>query len=192
MDTRSQLIAEATTLLRSRGYCGFSYADLAERVGIRKASIHHHFPSKQDLGVELVDSYSRDFLGHLDLIWSGAGEAPAMLEAYADLYRDSLNQGLACLCGILASEVGIAPPTVAIGVARFMAANRHWLEKVVVLGQQQGAIAQRWEPQCAAELLLSICQGALLVARASGERESFDRAVNAMLAQMFHELVRPR
>jgi len=28
----------------------FSYADLAKSVGVSKASIHHHFPAKEDLG----------------------------------------------------------------------------------------------------------------------------------------------
>ena len=36
-------------LIASGGYNGFSYADISEVVGIRKASIHHHFPSKADL-----------------------------------------------------------------------------------------------------------------------------------------------
>ena len=53
-DTRAELLIQAETLVRGRGYAGFSYADLAEAVGIRKASIHHHFPTKVDLGAALV------------------------------------------------------------------------------------------------------------------------------------------
>ena len=44
-------------MLRSRGYAAFSYADLEKMVGIRKASIHHYFPKKEDLGVEIVETY---------------------------------------------------------------------------------------------------------------------------------------
>ncbi|MEF9673014.1 TetR family transcriptional regulator [Pseudomonas sp. PCH446] len=36
----------AQSLLALGGYNSFSYADIAERVRITKASIHHHFPSK--------------------------------------------------------------------------------------------------------------------------------------------------
>ncbi|HIE19064.1 TPA: TetR/AcrR family transcriptional regulator, partial [Candidatus Bathyarchaeota archaeon] len=33
------------------GYGGFSYSDLSKALGITKASIHHHFPSKEELGL---------------------------------------------------------------------------------------------------------------------------------------------
>lgn len=49
MDTRESLIKSAEYMLRSKGYAAFSYADLEKAVGIRKASIHHHFPKKKIL-----------------------------------------------------------------------------------------------------------------------------------------------
>ena len=55
-DTRSQLLAHAEALVRTQGYAGFSYNDLSLAVGIRKASIHYHFPSKTDLGLALIES----------------------------------------------------------------------------------------------------------------------------------------
>ena len=43
--TAERIVHEARNLIMTRGYNGFSYADIAEAVGIRKASIHHHFPA---------------------------------------------------------------------------------------------------------------------------------------------------
>ena len=57
LGTREALIRTAEQLMRTRGYSAFSYADLSESVGIRKASIHHHFPTKEDLGKALVEEY---------------------------------------------------------------------------------------------------------------------------------------
>ncbi|KFJ90149.1 TetR family transcriptional regulator, partial [Pseudomonas sp. 1-7] len=51
------MIQTAENLMRTRGYTAFSYADLSEAVGIRKASIHHHFPTKEDLGAAIVEEY---------------------------------------------------------------------------------------------------------------------------------------
>lgn len=48
--TALEIIEAAQELAQTRGYNGFSYQDIAERVGIRTASIHYHFPSKGDLG----------------------------------------------------------------------------------------------------------------------------------------------
>ena len=52
-----EIMANTRQLLTVGGYKSFSYADLAERVGIRKASIHHHFPSKEDLVHAVVQEY---------------------------------------------------------------------------------------------------------------------------------------
>ncbi len=57
MSTRSDLLTSAEVLLRTKGYAAFSYADLAEDIGIKKASIHHHFPTKEGLAIAIVESY---------------------------------------------------------------------------------------------------------------------------------------
>src|SRR5271156_1558165 len=46
---REEILDEATQLFAERGYEGTSMADLAERVGLRKASLFHHFTSKEVL-----------------------------------------------------------------------------------------------------------------------------------------------
>jgi TetR/AcrR family transcriptional repressor of nem operon len=47
--TEDEIIRCARTWLVDGGYNGFSHADIAEAIGIRKASIHYHFPTKVDL-----------------------------------------------------------------------------------------------------------------------------------------------
>jgi len=40
----------AEQLAQTKGYNGFSYADIAAQLGLTKASLHYHFPSKAELG----------------------------------------------------------------------------------------------------------------------------------------------
>ena len=47
-DTAEQILDLAETLIQTRGYSAFSYQDIADSLGIRKASIHYHFPSKTE------------------------------------------------------------------------------------------------------------------------------------------------
>ena len=51
---RQEILDEATQLFAERGYEGVSMADLAERVGLRKASLFHHFASKEVIYVEVL------------------------------------------------------------------------------------------------------------------------------------------
>jgi TetR/AcrR family transcriptional regulator len=48
-DTRERILTVARRLFASHGYHGTHLRDIARAVGIRKASIFHHFPSKDDL-----------------------------------------------------------------------------------------------------------------------------------------------
>jgi TetR/AcrR family transcriptional repressor of nem operon len=177
MNTKQCLLDHASELIRTRGYSSFSYADLAERVRIRKASIHHHFPSKEDLGVALVERYIEQFGISLSEIALTVAYPIEKLRAYADLYRQSLQAGWGCLCGMLASEVDVVPQSVAIGVRRFMDMNLQWLTQVIGEGQKQGSI----ESSMRAVTILSICQGALLVARSTQNCIYFDQAIESVL-----------
>ena len=53
-ERKQQILATAADILEHKSFAAFSYQDLADRLGIRKASIHHHFKSKDELGIELL------------------------------------------------------------------------------------------------------------------------------------------
>ena len=53
MDRKEQILSVAAELLQTRSFSAFSYQDLSDRLGITKAAIHHHFPSKEGLGKRL-------------------------------------------------------------------------------------------------------------------------------------------
>lgn len=49
MNRREHILEAATRLFAEKGYEGASMSDLADRVGLRKASLFHHFASKEEL-----------------------------------------------------------------------------------------------------------------------------------------------
>jgi len=180
-DTRTQLLTEGEAVVRSQGYAGFSYADLTGRVGIRKASIHHHFPAKEDLGVALVEAYTERFTAALADINAATADAPGCLEAYAGLYRSGLQAGQGCLCGVLASELKGLPDSIRAGVRRFFDLNADWLEGVIAAGQADGRFRSDLDARSQAMAVLASLEGAMLVGRALGSVEAFDAAAGASL-----------
>src|SRR3954466_8483408 len=86
--TRDQVLDVAERLAQTRGFNGFSYADIPAELGITKASLHYHYPSKADLGCAIVDRYGQRFRAALGQISATGRAASQQLEAYIQLYAD--------------------------------------------------------------------------------------------------------
>lgn len=179
-DTRPILMETALGLVRRSGYSAFSYADLAEVVGIRKASIHHHFPSKEDLGEALVAVYIENFVAAIGQIDRQTLDPIERLRLYAALYREGLARKEGCLCGVLASEIAVLPPRVQAAVRKFFAVNLEWLEQTLKAGAAdlRGGI----EPHRDARTILSAFQGAMFVALSTEDPAAFDSAADGLIA----------
>jgi len=54
-DSAQRILDVAERLVQTRGFNGFSYADIAEALDVTKASLHYHFPAKSDLGARLIE-----------------------------------------------------------------------------------------------------------------------------------------
>ncbi|HEX4801786.1 MAG: TetR/AcrR family transcriptional regulator [Myxococcales bacterium] len=179
-NTRDLLMETATGLVRRQGYSAFSYADLSDVVGIRKASIHHHFPSKEDLGEAVVDSYTASFSEKLDQIHKEASDPLEQLQRYAELYREGLGRKEACLCGVLASEIAVLPDRVQKGVRRFMSVNLDWLEKTLE-DDSDARLRPDIQPRRDARTVLSALQGALIIGLSTRDPAAFDETVEGLL-----------
>ena len=53
--SKEAILESAAQVFRQKGYHGASMADIAEAVQLQKASLYHHFASKQDILLELLD-----------------------------------------------------------------------------------------------------------------------------------------
>src|SRR5579862_413483 len=86
--TTTRILDVAERLVQTRGFNGFSYADIALEVGITKASLHYHFATKAELGRRLIARYTQGFEGALRSITAQLPHAAEQLRAYVKLYAD--------------------------------------------------------------------------------------------------------
>jgi TetR/AcrR family transcriptional repressor of nem operon len=180
-ETRARLLAEAEILLRTRGYAAFSYADLADRIAIRKASIHHHFPTKEALLAALVDEYLARFIATLATLAATQTDVRERLRAYARLFFDGIEQGLLPLCGALSAERNALPDGMRPVVARFFQLHLDWLVEQIDDGIASGDIAPQVNANDAAHLLLGALEGGSFVAWALEEPATMLRAFDAAM-----------
>ena len=121
-----------------RGFNGFSYADVAEELGITKAALHYHFPGKAELGEALDRRGTRP--GSRTRWSRSTGTSPtrpAKLRAYAQLYADVFQDDRMCLCGMLAADYATLPDPMRERVVRFFDDNERWLARVLEAGRSR-------------------------------------------------------
>jgi TetR/AcrR family transcriptional repressor of nem operon len=183
--TAERIMDAAQRMVQTRGYNAFSYADISAQVGIRKASIHYHFPSKKDLGRELAARYRAAFSDKLDLINIETGDSRRKLKAYAQLYLDALrDDDRMCLCGMLASDISTLPDEVRREVLGFFADNEAWLTKVLDDGRKTQLLSFSGPAKSEAQFFLSGLQGAMLVARTYGDEIRFRAIARKLFANL--------
>jgi TetR/AcrR family transcriptional repressor of nem operon len=174
----------AERLAQTRGYNGFSYADIAVQLGVTKASLHYHFPSKAELGRALVERYGVLFGEALEAIDRQAKEPPEKLRQYVGLYNSVLSNERMCLCGMLAAEYATLPAPMQEGLKSFFNANERWLTAVLEEGVRAGTFLFREPANERARVLLGALEGAMLVARSYGNPRRFQAAATYVLADL--------
>jgi TetR/AcrR family transcriptional regulator, transcriptional repressor for nem operon len=186
-DTATRILDSAERLVQSRGFNGFSYADVAAELGITKASLHYHFAGKAELGQALIERYAGRFADALEKIDADGGEAPVKLDAYAGIYGDVLRKKRMCLCGMLAADYETLPKPMREAVIRFFDDNETWLSGVFEQGRAEGSLRLDGSPREAAQTLVGGLEGAMLVARPYGEVARFEAAATRLLASLANE-----
>ncbi len=181
--TATRILDIAERLIQTRGYNAFSFADISEELGIEKASVHYHFPSKTDLGKDLVLRYRRSFGEALSAIEREIPDAPGRLKRYVQLYLDVLRDPeRICLCGMLAAEVSSLPRAVQEEVRRFFDDNETWLIRVLSEGRRAKSLRFNGSPEVEARTFLMGLEGAMMVARCYRDPRRFRTTARRLLA----------
>lgn len=184
MDMKTALLDSAETIARQRGFDGFSYADLASAVGIRKASIHHHFPTKAILGQAMMERYRIRLSNMLSEIESSTVRAADRLRGYIGLYHDALQGGKTiCLCVALSSDRNSLDDATLNEISLFHAASLAWLETLFDDAQSDGSIKNVMDSKQEAAQCLALVEGAQLMAHAQQDVDVFTSATTLILAR---------
>jgi TetR/AcrR family transcriptional repressor of nem operon len=174
----------AEELAQTRGYNGFSYADIAAKLGVTTPSLHYHFPSKADLGCALIDRYQGFFGTALAAIDQRGGTPADKLRRYAALYDSVMMNDRMCLCGMLAAEYATLPVAMQKGLKLFFDANERWLTAVLDSGRRAGGFQFTESSNARARVLLGALEGAMLVARSYNDPVRFQAAAKYLLADL--------
>ncbi|MEI2297648.1 TetR/AcrR family transcriptional regulator [Ensifer sp. MJa1] len=187
-DTHERILDAAERLMVSRGYNAFSYADISAEVGIGKATIHHHFPTKADLAAAVLARYRKNNRRHVEGLLAAVSDPVARLEAYIGYWEDCIaRQDMPfCIGALLASEIPSLPDNVVQQVRGHFADLTGWLGAVIEDGLAKGLLKTAQGPKAAAESLMATVHGAMLAARVAGSDPSVFSAITRPALNRLH------
>jgi TetR/AcrR family transcriptional repressor of nem operon len=168
-------------LVQTRGFNSFSYQDISDRLRIRKASIHYHFPSKESLGSTLLETYTEGFREWARPLLQQELSATELMQSYFDLFL-SISDGCNRICpfGAFASEWSALPVRLKKEVTALFETQRDWIREVIRKGRASGEFASNGTPEEQAQFLFASIQGAMQTARVQDNPAQF-RAITRQL-----------
>ncbi|CAN7500946.1 TetR/AcrR family transcriptional regulator [Mesorhizobium sp. LjRoot246] len=184
--TSEKILDVAQSLIVAGGYNGFSYADISAAIGIRKASIHHHFPTKAELVSVLVDRYRQQAETGLDSLRGQFSSPAEQLQSYLNYWRTCIRDASPsfCVCAMLAGEMQMLPEEVASRVRAHFHSLAGWLTSVLRAGVEQGLFRLNNRPEEEAQMLMASVHGAMLSARAFGDPGLFTTIVTPQITKL--------
>ena len=184
METDERILDLAERLVQTRGFNGFSYADIAQAMKVTKASLHYHFPAKADLGARLIERYERNFLAALEAIDAKGKDARDKLRRYAAIYEEVLRDNRMCLCGMLAAEFGTLPRPMREDMRHFFDENERWLVGVLEQGRKEKSLKFTGSTAEAAQTVIGALEGAMMIARSYGDVARFAAVKDRILKDL--------
>ena len=178
-NSRENILAAARSAAQARGYGGLNFRELAEDVGIRAASMYHHFPSKADLGAAVAKRYWEDSANRLDALLADSSDPIQSLRDYPNTFRKPLeSDNRMCMCSFMAAEYDDLPEAVKKEVQTFADVNVAWLAKVLIAANVVSP--EKSEPR--ARAIFAAVAGAQLMARSRSDIALYDSLIDSYRA----------
>lgn len=184
--TAEAILRCARSLIIMGGYNGFSYADISAVVGIRKASIHHHFPTKADLVAKLVSQYRKEAEMGVAALESRFQDSFDLLRAYVGYWENCFADSADpfCVCALLAGQLPSLPEEVAVEVRSHFRMLSAWVASILKRGVAQGRFRLEAPAAVEAEMFIATVHGAMVSARAYGDSKIFSAIVQPTFARL--------
>jgi TetR/AcrR family transcriptional regulator, transcriptional repressor for nem operon len=165
--SRQKIVETAAVLFNQKGFTGCSMGDIVEASGLEKGTLYGHFSTKEELALLAFDYAWKDTsdkrLRNLDTIANAVDKLKLHIKNYVN--TPSFPGG----CPLLNFAVDADDGNLALRT-RVRKALKGWedlLVKIVEDGQSAGEINPEIAPHSVANLVISVLEGATVIARIS-------------------------
>lgn len=182
-DTKTKALDLGREYLQTLGFSGFSFQTIADTLGIKKASLHYYFASKEEMGLALLNDYEESHknwaLKVQDL--PSKVKLEKMVKGFKSL---SSKNHMICPVGSFTSDFHSTTPKMKKRILQFHFLVRDWLTETINQGKKEGTIRKSLDSEVAADLFLATLQGGVQLARIRGEQKSLEKMLDTMLEDL--------
>jgi AcrR family transcriptional regulator len=151
---RDQILQASAKIIRQKGYHAASMQDIAEAVNLKKASLYHHFSSKQEILLALLDQALDLLIEQISVVIARDIPADEKLCQAMRVYLGSLDEHAALTSVLLLEHRSLDPEFHHRHLPRRDRFERLWRD-LIQEGMQAGLFRQT-DPSMTARALLGV------------------------------------
>ncbi|TGC08321.1 TetR/AcrR family transcriptional regulator [Methanolobus halotolerans] len=182
--TNQQILHYAGHFLQCRGYNGFSYKDISQKLGIKNASIHHYYPKKEDLVAALLEERRKNLAMSIVQMVESKKSAREQLQYYFDYALQEFEEGKSiCPPGSVIIDYEELPEKVKKQEILLLDDIRDWLTNVLRTGLEQKEFNFSDSVEARAEDVFVTLMGARLLSSIKG-RKTLVRSISSIKSSL--------
>ncbi|MBI9090051.1 MAG: TetR/AcrR family transcriptional regulator [Desulfobacterium sp.] len=180
-DTKTKILDVAEDLIQRVGLNAMSYKHISDAVGIRKASIHHHFPQKKNMVDALLSRCETTYGLHYQTIINDRSSAPEKLRKLAGIFADGVTREKLCLVGMISSDMNTLEPASCRILETTLERTMEIFSLAFKQGREEGSLTFNGTEKEIAYAFFSFLVGTQIAARVKGGAGAFNTATEIII-----------
>jgi len=180
-ETKQRLIEAGLRLMLSNGYHALGVQQLLSETGVPKGSFYHHFESKEDFALQVIDAYTANVHALLDVVLNDRTRPP--LERVRHFFEHvrlayEADGYLGCFLGTLGQELSGTSEVFRRKIGGCLADISSRLASAIAEAKASGQVPPSVDPREMADVLVDAWEGAALRTRLMRSGRPLDAVLN--------------
>lgn len=177
-NTRAVLIERGIDLMLEKGFNNTGLSDVLNACGVPKGSFYYYFQSKEDFGLQIINSFDETYVVQLDALLGDTSLSPLQrIVRYVDenIEKARCRQcSRGCLIANLSQEMADQNELFRQRLKEIVVKRRDTFAAVLDEARKLGEIPADLEPRVTAEFFLSAWEGTIMRAKVQKDLEPYE------------------
>jgi TetR/AcrR family transcriptional repressor of nem operon len=185
---RERILQEAEHIIHLKGYNSSCLDEIARAAGMTRANLVHHYGSKSQLGLAVLDFKIAQFRQRVSPLCAHAAPEMAVEKMFDEgsAFFDEIGCKAGCFVGNMALEMSDSDDAFRERVGRFFAEWASSMAECLERCKSAGYFGSGLDSKAAAESIVAMYEGAIMLTRSQRDAKIF-RRVGAMARSLLEQ-----